>query len=109
MWITALMIMSAALAVWWLWLGWYTFREHSKQYFSDSTGWYVWLIVTFALTFIVVGAGAMTEADSQREKIELNRDEWVCTDRTQSTTYVQNGKVMSPITVTTCAQYTRKR
>jgi hypothetical protein len=91
----ALIVFGAASAIWW------SIRERIWPAL-----WGV-LLVSVLIAGLIVG----TIVESEQPTITIKKADWNCTQavKRSSTTYVQTGQVMNPITTTydDCVQYTR--
>jgi hypothetical protein len=91
----ALLVFGAVSAVWW------SIRERVWPAL-----WGVLLVST-----LIAGATVSTIVDAEQPTITIKKADWTCTQavKRSSTTYVQTGQVMNPITTTydDCVQYTR--
>ncbi len=91
----ATIVFGVAYAAWW------TIRERA---------WGIlWALMFVVLLILIVVVGETV--DAERPTITIKKDDWTCTQavKRSSTTYVQTGQVMNPITTTydDCVQYTR--
>ena len=86
--------------------------ERILDWFIDNV--FGWLLIggIVILAVIIVIAPIAIYADSQRPEFSLKKDEWTCTQFVEraSTTYVQSGNVMVPITSYSkhCTQWSEK-
>jgi fatty acid desaturase len=69
----------------------------------------LWLMAVLVLFVFILVVGVTV--DAERPTITIKKADWTCTQavKRSSTTYVQTGQVMNPITTSydDCVQYTR--
>lgn len=79
--------------------------------FENIVTWLVCLVIV-AVVLLVIALPFLIYADSQAERFALRKDEWTCSASIEraTTTYVQSGNVMVPITTHSkhCTQWTER-
>ena len=79
--------------------------------FDNVMPWLASALIIFFVLFLL-GLPFLIWADSKAERFSLKKDRWECSKSIQvpTTTYVQTGNVMVPITTysTQCTQWTEK-
>jgi hypothetical protein len=91
----AVILVGLVAGIWWM---------------ISKRAWALLWAVTFLFLFLLtIGVAGVVE--TQQPSITIQKADWNCTQavKRSSTTYVQTGQVMNPITTTydDCVQYTR--